>query len=435
MKRATVIVLLALLALAAWWIWLRPRPSPAGGDLYPWSVEQLRAVDMILPGRSFRVEIADGAWRLTAPVRDQADSGEIGRMLATLHFEEIDSLLPLPPRSQWSDWGLDPPDLELRLTREEGVDTLRFGSLDAGAGRLRVQASWSDSLMLVSTLLRSNFLANRYKLSEKRVLPLESWRQVESLSVESERGRFAVRPGHPEWQLVASETYLADREAVLQYLAHLASPLIIDFLDMDAQTLDRLGLRYPQARLKVEAAGRLLPLELAVGHAASGRYFAWMPEREAVFLLDSLAVAPLMRPFGVWLSPRLFQLGAWELLSVEGPGGRMERADEKGRQWRDGQGRVLVREQVTALLMMLEGLSAETVESYRPRQDQLKAWGLMPPLQVYEMEADHGRYRLEVGKLLDGRRYFRRPDYPPVYSLPADELPLFWPEPEAGPGR
>jgi hypothetical protein len=130
------------------------------------------------------------------------------------------------------------------------------------------------------------------------------------------------------------------------------------------------------------------------------------------------------------MSVVLFTYLPGEVKRIDGPGGVLVRDPDEDWLWRDAAGRTVDGGQVVRLLNQMVRISTERVEALLPRRDQLDAWRLAAP-ETWRLEFTVARepLALELGPPVDGRRYFRRSDYPTVYSLPAEQLDFTWPAP------
>ena len=433
---------LALVLLAALLILLRDRGEEAllaerlaAGYLYPRAVDELRWFELAYPEKTLRVERADAAapWRLTAPVADAGDSVVIERLLATLAGQKVERWLPPALPAEEASFGLAAPRLTLRLGRDGGVDTLRFGDLNPVEKRLWVAVSWRDSLALVSTLLRTHALKGRYELADKRPLGGVPLDKVERLEIENARGRFALARSEQGWEIRRPEAYPADYLAVSRLIERLWGESIIGFAGAEEDADAGLGFAAPRSRLKVQLQGGSQGGLLELGRPHFELSYARNRDRQHAFLLDSVTCAPLLESFSAFLSPVLLVFMPGQVQTISGPAGQRA-LREAGDDWRwsSSEGEALDGPAVAALLGRLLRLSTERVEALLPRDDQLADWGLASEAQRFALQfKDGGELVFEIGPSRQGRRALRRLDYPTLYSLPDSLLALTWPLPRA----
>jgi hypothetical protein len=354
----------------------------------------------------------------------------VALMLATLEFQEVDRWLPPLPRESWGEVGLDAPALTVILETAAGRDTMRFGDLNPVEKRLWVQVSWRDSLALVSTLLRTRFLKGESELRDKRPMAGVPLHRLERLEIDNPRGRFSIVRERDGWAILRPEPYRASGDAVEVLLNVLWRGSVLDFVDLEADRLSVYGLDKPLASVSAHLSGEERPHRLDIGGRRFGLWFARNPDRPSGFLMDSVTVAPLLESFSAYMSVVLFTYLPGEVKRIDGPGGVLVRDPDEDWLWRDAAGRTVDGGQVVRLLNQMVRISTERVEALLPRRDQLDAWRLAAP-ETWRLAFTVARepLALELGPPVDGRRYFRRSDYPTVYSLPAEQLDFTWPAP------
>jgi len=390
---------------------------------YPYDPTEIEAVDFIYPDRRLRIEYENGDWTLTAPLRDLTDRDTLLRIFGTLQSEPKPPMTVLP--GDLDAMGLANPGFQVVLHRGERRDTLRYGSFDAESRRLYVQASWSDSIMRVSSLLRTNFMRNRYELSEKRPIVLEQGRPVRSIQLSNPSGEFALRKADIGWEMVGIDIFPADPAKVRDLTHAVSTPAILDFLDGDELAL--ADLETPLARMKILQEGDSRPRELRIGPAYLNLHTAASPARSSAFLLDSLSVGAAFLPMRDFLPERLFEILPANVVRLSGRDWSLEQVGEGAVVWVDQRGEQWEIREVSRMIAFLAEISTRDVESMLPRADQLRGWGLDPPEEEIRFLERGRELVLQFGVAREGRRYFRREDYPVIYSLPEDELRFAWP--------
>ncbi len=430
MKRRFAAILFLILAVLSSVIIvyvLRGEQSSRSGKFYPYNPQDIETLDIVSPEQRSRLTFEDGQWSLTAPVRDIADRDLMLRLFGVLHTEKWPSTAGLLAESNLNDLGLARPDLELWFHRKAEVDTIRFGRLDASTQKLWASASWTDSLLQVPTLLRTHFLRNRYDLSDKRPLFIERALDVKSMQVENAFGAYVLRRNPFGWEILAGDVFPADQIKVLGMLSTLSGANILDFLDGEGPRPLDLADSSPLATLELYLDGETAPERLNIGRPFHQLYLSSNPRRGSPFLLDSLVCAPLFSPLTAYLPDKLFEVLPGRIEWIAMGEHRVEHAQGAEQLWLDEHGERIELRRVSQIIAFLSGISTERVEALKPRQDQLSEWGLDTPETVITF-AERGRELcLEIGPPRDGCRYFRRLDYPIVYSLPQEALALRWP--------
>ena len=435
--RSTLILLVVVMAILAV-VLGRERRRQAGGEarlaegfLYSHPAKALRWIELSYPEKTLRVERdgEDDPWRLTAPVKDLGDSVVIGRLVATLAVEKPARWLPPVPADSLSAFGLAAPRLTLHLGREDGVDTLAFGDLNAVEKKLWVRTSWRDSLALVSILLRTNSLKGRYELADKRILGGVPTTKLERLEFSNPRGEFSLVPTERGWEVQRPEAYRADDVAVQRLIDMLWGETIVGFAGERETEMGRLGFEHPRATLNVVRRGDTRQHLLELGGSYYELAYARSADREHPFLLDSLTAAPLLESFSAYLSVVLLRFLPGQVLEIVGSdGARAVRDLSEDWLWRDPEGKALNPQEAAVLLNRLMRLPTGRIEALLPRDDQLQDWGLDHPRLALSLRLKEGRrLDVELGRSRDRHTPVRRADYPTVYSVPDSLLYLPWP--------
>ncbi len=402
----------------------------AEGLLCPYPRDALIGFEIVYPNGSFRAERDGEAWNLTAPVIDIADTTAIHTMLATLDRQRVERWLPPPTGEQLVEYGITKPSLVLHLETEAGMDTLRFGGLNEVEKRLWVQASWRDSLALVSTLLRTQWMKGRAELADRRPMGSIDMRRIASLEISNSRGSFTLERGARGWEIHRPEPYRADDRSVTRLIDKLWKPTILDFVDLTPGQAAVMRFDKPRATLKVGLRDTARQATLELGAKYHRLSYARDLGRGPAFYLDSLTVSPLLESFSAFMSTVFISMRPKRAVAIQNHDGRkIERESGSDWEWRDGEGNPVNGNSVALLLNRLTRISTERVEALLPRQDQLRMWGLNSPGLALDIEFPDGEpsLELEFSKATEGRVWFRRLDYPTVYSLPEGDLKLEWP--------
>jgi hypothetical protein len=431
-----LIVSAAALSLLIWFFALqgegpRKRQRLAEGYFCPWAKDEIQAFDIVYPERRFRLERGDQGWRLTSPVDDIVDQDDLDQMLETLQGQKVERWLPPADVEKLAEMGLASPRLEVYLQTKSGADTIRFGKLNQVEKRLWMTASWSDSVALVSTLLRSHFMKGNFELASKVPLAGVPMGSVESFTIDNARGSFdLVRTDHG-WEIRCPEAYRADDGSIKFLMDQYWGQTIVDFSPLSAETARQFGFDPPAASLDVKLRGEARSRRIELGKPVFNLRYAQNVDRDQAFLLDSLTCLPLLESFSSYMSIVLFSFSPGQVVALQGPGGaELTRDPDEKWSWADREGRPVEGKSVVGILSRLTRLPTGRVEAMLPRQDQLERWGLAEDHESYSFRFKGGQLALELqlGLEENGRRYFRRGDYPTVYSLPVGEIKLKWPE-------
>ncbi|MCP4546478.1 MAG: DUF4340 domain-containing protein [bacterium] len=402
------------------------------GRLYPWPISEVDRLEIHYPDYSFELSKVDETWCMTAPVKDMLDEGTVSRMLATIDSQDVTRWLPPASPGDDEDTGLETPSMELRLHRGGRVDTLLIGDINEVEKQLWVATSWRDSLALVSSLLRTNVMQGYYNLLDKRPLGDLPVSEVEFITVENARGNFKFSRIPFGWEILRPEPYLADQASVSRLVQELWAPNIIEFIKNPDVDDTAYGFGNPVATLEIKVKGEERLRIFEVGYSQHNLRHARYRDRDQVFIIKPFLSEILQESFSSYMSVVLSEFHPNEVVRIEDLQGRQLIRDMSvSWAWHDEQGRLMAGQALTTLVMKLSRLPTERVAALLPREDQLALWGLNEPESgfVLTFKGNREELRIELGAVVEGRRYFRRLDYPTVYSLPAENLEFIWPRP------
>ncbi len=392
---------------------------------------ELAALELV---GQFRLERFGDTWQLREPLTaaaDPAQATDLARELLQLQAGEY--LTDQPPPEQLRQFGLDRPELTLRLHLRGGpTSTLQIGQ--SRPGTLEVYARLDDGA--VFTLPET--LRERLRSGAAPLLPLTLWDvppehilRLEIVRRDQPAASFTLEREGTNWKLTGPFTatvLFLNAQPLLTTLGKLTAskyhaltvPQPAEF-GLDApQILVRLRYRDPKAGL----AETVRTLQIGKAADASGDAFARLDEPHApVFRLPaSYLQAARTSPLQL-LDKSLLTLDTERLteITVQGPPGTFTL--RKGPSWTlAGADFPLDATRIDELLQVLGRLSAESIVAY----GEGTAWaeyGLQPPQWTLRLRLSGEpprEHTVAVGKVAPGGgRYVRVDNGPAVGLVPA----------------
>jgi Domain of unknown function (DUF4340) len=132
MKKRWLLNLVMLLVVASLVTFLYVRPQPKAETTAQYEISTLKltdfkAIQVEFPTKSpVSFEKIDGLWRLTAPYKMRADQLTVQRILSIIAAKSKDKY----PASDLGKYGLDNPQLRLKLTNTAGEQVFSFGTFN-----------------------------------------------------------------------------------------------------------------------------------------------------------------------------------------------------------------------------------------------------------------------------------------------------------------
>jgi preprotein translocase subunit YajC len=133
MKKRWLLNLLMLLVVAGLvtFLYLRPQADNSGPKQYEVSTLKLadfNAIEVVFPTQKpTSFEKVDGLWHMTSPYKSRADQVLVQRILAIIAAKSTEKL----PATDLAKYGLDNPELRLKLNKVTGIEEFIFGTFNS----------------------------------------------------------------------------------------------------------------------------------------------------------------------------------------------------------------------------------------------------------------------------------------------------------------
>jgi hypothetical protein len=195
--------MLALVAGLVAFLYLRPE---ANTETKQYELSQLKLADFSqikveFPARApTTFEKVDGLWRMTAPYKARADQISVSRILAIIAAKSKDKL----PTTDLAKYGLDNPQVRLKLTNAGGEQVFVFGTFNPVTEEQYV--AYQDAVYLLPGSYSEAAATQPMEMIDKAPLApseakqisgfsfskLEQWEELGGLDVQLENGQWKV---------------------------------------------------------------------------------------------------------------------------------------------------------------------------------------------------------------------------------------------------
>ena len=282
------------------------------------------------PKGRFELKKENDVWQLVAPLADEANGSAVTSLLSSLSGLKSERALASAD-VKLADYGLDTPELTVRVTDDKGVEsTLSLGA-EMPLGNTRAALTGGDSVCVVNKYIatdlekdlagwRSNDLAQVYSTD------------VASLTVKDAGGRVALAQAAGVWTLTEPLADLAKREQADGVVSDISAAQIKEFVDAPG-SLAELGLEPAQLEITIVRRDNKPPIQLAFG---SERDRDGVKQRacrrgERVYWVEATAAAKASTKLTDWRSEKLVRLDTWSadklLLEAGKESASLERKD------------------------------------------------------------------------------------------------------------
>ena len=170
------LVLLALVIGLVAFLYLRPQANTDAASQHEVSALKLadfKAISVEFPTQAATAfEKVDGLWRMTAPYKTRADQMSVQRILAIIAAKSMEKF----PASDLAKYGLDKPQLRLKLTNNTGVQEFDFGTFNPVSEEQYV--AYKDAVYLLPVSYAEAATTQAVELVDKNPLAVNEAKQI-----------------------------------------------------------------------------------------------------------------------------------------------------------------------------------------------------------------------------------------------------------------
>jgi hypothetical protein len=305
-----LVLLVVLAALLAFLEMGRDRGPAEGEGDRPIAFQRadLEAIVLRNEHGAFRLEKTEETWRITEPLRTDADRDAVEGLLSSLEIGRVERRLG--GEVDRAAFGLEPPGATLTL--ESGAAepaTLHLGDAGPIGGTFYAILPGAGEVAVVSSTTGDFARRDLLSLRDKRLLDLDPWK-VRRLRIERGRETVLLERPAPGWRILKPVETPADGPTVTDLLTALEGLRARTFAS-EAPTeadLRRYGLSPPAARLTVLEEGWDVEKTVLFGRTTGADRYARTVGRDPVVTV----------PGDFWekVRTRVFDLRRKELLDV-----------------------------------------------------------------------------------------------------------------------
>ncbi len=372
-----VVLALVVIGLGAW-IYFVERHKPTTDELkeradklFPsFKTESAERIVINNSHGTFELAKEHDAWRLLKPIADDANSGAVSSLLASLSGLRAERTLD-PKEIKLADYGLTAPKLALTVTDKGGTSvTVKLGD-ELPLGDERAAVTDGRKVYLVSKYFASDLDRDLAGWRSTELTSVMS-SDVASLAIRGAGGRVALAHAGANWSLTEPIADLADRERAESVVSDLNAAHIKEFLDNPGD-LAALGLANPRLEITVVRKDNKPPLQLAFGNERKVKESQQVACKrgERVFWVDSSATAHASVAPADWRSKKLLALDSWAATKLDlEAGGQKISLEQKDGTWKAG-GAEADGEEIMRRLEDLADLQVVTFDRPKPSGPQL----------------------------------------------------------------
>jgi Domain of unknown function (DUF4340) len=398
---------------------------------------QVRRVEVHQGEQLIAAEAAgEQGWKLVAPLEAMADKTKIADFLSAIHGATVKEFVEETPQDL-TPYGLNPPRWRLVffVGDERAEKSLLLGEEDSAKGGIYAKRGAMDNVFVMDA-----------KLLEKLPKAVSDWRDRRLMAFKrDEVERFEIHVGDEvtevvcvencgkipddRWQIKRPLEAAADAIKVRTLVRNLEELKVKTFVAEDADDLAPYGLDLPQARILAWLRNQSEPVTLWLGRqdADQGGYYVKLPERPAVYLVDTRDGDDLMQKAPDLRERKLLVFKARDIRKIEiaRPEGELV-IEGDGESWQQVKPTkaTLEGQRVRSLLWKLEDL--EFKEEWQAAAIAADVHGLETPAATLTLWDQGGKAvgPLKLGKPVEGQDwvYAQVGSSPTLYAVDAQVL-------------
>ena len=298
MKTRTTLILLILVIALGVWIKFFESKQPGtdearrqSGNVVNFDGEKLEGI--VIQNGDDRIELhrEAGNWRLTAPVKDQADSAAVDNLISDIELWRKDALIPAreatTEKGRLNEYGLVQPKLRLRLIGPKMPPEILFGKDAALEGKMYVRLADSKDVLIASQSVRADISKKPDDFRDRKLTGITT-AQVTRAILKSPAGEIELAKKNEHWEIVKPLQARGDDQKIGDLLAQVTNARIQQFVADDRGDLHAYGLSEPRGSITIYGAdnkeGRTIQIGSADEKIKDAVYARSLP-RHAVYAL------------------------------------------------------------------------------------------------------------------------------------------------------
>ena len=195
-------------------------------------------------------------WRIEAPVKDQADSTVVNRIVGDLEnwpkLETISGKELANDKKKLEEFGLLRPKLKITLLGKDLPPTIAIGNDAAIEGKMYVQVGNSRDVLVASKTVREDSAKKPEEFRDKKLTDLAT-AQVNRVVLKSGAGEIELQKSGEHGEITRPLRARADDQRVADLIAQITTAQVQQFVGEDRGDLQRFGLAEPRGSVTLFA--------------------------------------------------------------------------------------------------------------------------------------------------------------------------------------
>src|SRR3984893_16960631 len=194
----------------------------------------------------------DNKWRLETPIKDQADSALVNRLLSGLESWKKDATISAKEieadKTKLNEYGLSKPKLRLKLLGPDAPREILFGKDAALEGKMYVRFDNSKDAFVADQSVRKAIDKKPEDFRDRKLTDL-IMAQVSRVVLKTAAGEMELQKKGDHWEIVKPLRARSDDQKVGDLIAQVTTARIQQFVADDRGDLHPYGLAEPRGSI------------------------------------------------------------------------------------------------------------------------------------------------------------------------------------------
>ena len=264
MKTRTTLLLLLLAVGLGLWIKFVESKKPntveaqrQAGNVVNFDRDKLEGIAIQNGEDKIVLRREQGKWRLTEPVKDQADPAVVDNLISDIEAWRKEGMIPAKEvtadKGRMNEFGLVQPKLRLRLLGPGAPAEIFFGKDTAFEGTMYVRFADSKDVFLAGQTVRTDISKKPVDFRDRKLTDLTT-AQVTRAVLKSPGGEIELAKRDEHWEIVKPLQARGDDQRINDLLAQVTNARIQEFVGDDSSDLHTYGLSEPRGSITIYGA-------------------------------------------------------------------------------------------------------------------------------------------------------------------------------------
>jgi Domain of unknown function (DUF4340) len=295
--RTTLLLLLLVIALGLWIKFVeskKPNTAEAqhqAGNVVNFDRDKLEGITIQNGEDKIVLRREQGKWRLTEPVKDQADNAAIDNLLSDIGLWRKEGTVPAKEiaadKGRMNEFGLVQPKLRLRLLGPGAPAEILFGKDTAFEGTMYVRLADSKDVFLARQTVRTDISKKADEFRDRKLTELTTAQVIRAV-LKNPAGEIELAKKNEHWEIIKPLQARGDDQRVGDLLAQVTNARVQEFIGDDHGDLHAYGLSEPRGSITIygaeDSGGRTLQIGAVAEKFKDAVYARYLP-RSAVYAL------------------------------------------------------------------------------------------------------------------------------------------------------